>query len=244
MITGANLLFLDQLLHLLNIESSIFQMTRAYLFIIICGMGFVFLYNYFTAVLRSMGNSFTPLTFFGDFVGDQYRIGLYICSSASDGSIRSSLCHGHRAGSIGSRNCSLYTVEGKRGKYFQADAKRRERIVLYDRESVTFDKRAAVDYEFRYFDGTGPGEQLRAFRHGRICRRGKNRLLRLYARAGFRQRILHLYRSKLRRQKRRSHSRGDLKARSSRSCFLPSHLHIGVPFCKAASLDFHTSRGI
>ena len=63
MITGASLLFLDQLLHLLNIESSIFQMTRAYLFIIICGMGFVFLYNYFTAVLRSMGNSFTPLIF-------------------------------------------------------------------------------------------------------------------------------------------------------------------------------------
>lgn len=169
MITGASLLFLDQLLHLLNIESSIFQMTRAYLFIIICGMGFVFLYNYFTAVLRSMGNSFTPLYFFGDFVGDQYRIGLYICSSASDGSIRSSLCHGHRAGSIGSRNCSLYTVEGKRGKYFQADAKRRERIVLYDRESVTFDKRAAVDYEFRYFDGTGFGEQFRRDCHGWFC---------------------------------------------------------------------------
>ena len=33
------------------------------LFIIICSMGFVFLYNYFTAVLRSMGNSFTPLIF-------------------------------------------------------------------------------------------------------------------------------------------------------------------------------------
>ena len=63
MITSASLVFLDQLLYLLNIESSIFQMTRAYLFIIICGMGFVFLYNYFTAVLRSMGNSFTPLIF-------------------------------------------------------------------------------------------------------------------------------------------------------------------------------------
>lgn len=38
-------------------------MTKEYLFIIICGMGFVFFYNYFTAVLRSIGNSFTPLIF-------------------------------------------------------------------------------------------------------------------------------------------------------------------------------------
>ena len=51
MITSASLVFLDQLLYLLNIESSIFQMTRAYLFIIICGMGFVFLYNYFCLFL-------------------------------------------------------------------------------------------------------------------------------------------------------------------------------------------------
>lgn len=62
-ITGASLLCINPLLHLLNIEQSIFQMTKEYLFIIICGMGFVFFYNYFTAVLRSMGNSFTPLIF-------------------------------------------------------------------------------------------------------------------------------------------------------------------------------------
>lgn len=62
-ITGASLLCINPLLRLLNIEQSIFQMTKEYLFIIICGMGFVFFYNYFTAVLRSMGNSFTPLIF-------------------------------------------------------------------------------------------------------------------------------------------------------------------------------------
>ncbi len=44
--------------------------------------------------------------------------------------------------------------------------------------------------------------------------------------------------------KKEDRIRAGLKRGRSRSCFLPSHLHIGVPFCKAASLDFHTSRGI
>lgn len=62
-LTGLSILFLRPLLHLLNVESAVFQMTKTYLLIISCGMVFVFLYNYFTAVLRSMGNSVTPLTF-------------------------------------------------------------------------------------------------------------------------------------------------------------------------------------
>lgn len=62
-INGLSFLFIDEILRLLHIEKSIFEMTKDYLFIIFAGMFFVFLYNYFAAVLRSMGNSFIPLVF-------------------------------------------------------------------------------------------------------------------------------------------------------------------------------------
>lgn len=62
-INGLSFLFIDEILRLLHIEKGIFEMTKDYLFIIFAGMFFVFLYNYFAAVLRSMGNSFIPLVF-------------------------------------------------------------------------------------------------------------------------------------------------------------------------------------
>ena len=99
------------------------------------------------------------------------------------------------------------------------------------------DLHAAICHEFRYFDGTGPGEQLRAFRHGRICRRGKNRLPSPICPCRISATHFHLHRSKITAPKKIAFARG-LKARSEPQRFLPSHLHIGVPFCKAASLDF------
>ena len=62
-INGLSFLFVDKILRLLNIEKEIFDMTKDYLLIIFAGMFFVFLYNYFAAILRSMGNSFIPLVF-------------------------------------------------------------------------------------------------------------------------------------------------------------------------------------
>lgn len=62
-INGFSFLFIDEILQLLNIQKNIFAMTKEYLLIIFAGMFFVFLYNYFAAVLRSMGNSVIPLVF-------------------------------------------------------------------------------------------------------------------------------------------------------------------------------------
>lgn len=57
------LLFIDQILHLTKIPADIWQETRDYLQIIFYGIGFISLYNFFAAVLRSMGNSMIPLIF-------------------------------------------------------------------------------------------------------------------------------------------------------------------------------------
>ncbi len=54
---------MDLLLVFLNIPSEIHEMMREYLWIIFWGLAAVFLYNYFTALLRSIGNSMVPLLF-------------------------------------------------------------------------------------------------------------------------------------------------------------------------------------
>ncbi len=54
---------MDFLLVFLNIPSEIHEMMREYLWIIFWGLAAVFLYNYFTALLRSIGNSIVPLLF-------------------------------------------------------------------------------------------------------------------------------------------------------------------------------------
>lgn len=54
---------MDFLLVFLNIPAEIHEMMRQYLWIIFWGLAAVFLYNYFTALLRSIGNSMVPLLF-------------------------------------------------------------------------------------------------------------------------------------------------------------------------------------
>ena len=62
------------------------------------------------------------------------------------------------------------------------------------------DLRPAVGDEPGHPDGAGAGEQLRSHHHGGLCGSGQDRLLRLPAGAGFRQRLFHLHCPELRRQ--------------------------------------------
>lgn len=59
------LLGLDPILRLMQVPAELFGMMREYVHIIFCGIFFVFLYNYFSFALRSVGNSVTPLYFLG-----------------------------------------------------------------------------------------------------------------------------------------------------------------------------------
>lgn len=56
-------LFMDPLISILQIPESIRQMTEEYMSVIFAGMFFVFIYNYFANLLRSVGNSVVPLVF-------------------------------------------------------------------------------------------------------------------------------------------------------------------------------------
>lgn len=54
---------LDFILHLLQVPTGIYEMMRGYLFYIFMGIFATFLYNYFSNLLRAVGNSFVPLLF-------------------------------------------------------------------------------------------------------------------------------------------------------------------------------------
>lgn len=56
-------IFMDNILLLLNVPKEIYGLMRAYVQIIFLGIGFVFLYNFFAALLRAVGNSVIPLVF-------------------------------------------------------------------------------------------------------------------------------------------------------------------------------------
>jgi len=62
---GAVFLFMDPILRLLQVPEEIFSLMREYVWVIFCGIFFVFLYNYFAFLLRGMGNSVVPLCFLG-----------------------------------------------------------------------------------------------------------------------------------------------------------------------------------
>ena len=56
---------LHPILRILQVPAEIYELMREYVRIIFCGLIFVFLYNYFAFLLRSIGNSVAPLCFLG-----------------------------------------------------------------------------------------------------------------------------------------------------------------------------------
>lgn len=58
-----SILFIDDILTFINIPTEVFNDSKSYLQIIFYGIGFTYFYNYFSTVMRSMGNSIIPLIF-------------------------------------------------------------------------------------------------------------------------------------------------------------------------------------
>lgn len=59
------LFFLDPILSLLRVPMEVYALTRQYLTAVLWGISFTFLCNFFTSLLRAVGNSVMPLIFLG-----------------------------------------------------------------------------------------------------------------------------------------------------------------------------------
>lgn len=56
-------IFIEDILYFLQVPKEVWELMKAYLLVIFCGITATFLYNYFAALLRSVGNSVAPLIF-------------------------------------------------------------------------------------------------------------------------------------------------------------------------------------
>ena len=82
-------LFIDPIMGFLNVPEQVYGLMREYLWIIFAGIGATFLYNFFSCLLQSMGNSYL----FGNISIFKYWAGFTIGTCHSMGSGRRSHCH-------------------------------------------------------------------------------------------------------------------------------------------------------
>lgn len=133
----AALAFRPQILRLLKTPAEIMSLTSDYVRIILIGICFIFLYNYYSFMLRGLGDSVTPLVFLG--ISSAVNILLDILFVAKF--------------SMGIKGAAWATLIS------QALAFRRGHAYVFRR------LRAAVGHEFRHFDDIGAGQQFRHARY-------------------------------------------------------------------------------
>lgn len=68
---------MQAILRLLQTPPELMEMTRAYVGVVFVGLGFVFLYNFFAYLLRSLGNTTVPLVFLGISAGLNVALDLW-----------------------------------------------------------------------------------------------------------------------------------------------------------------------
>jgi putative MATE family efflux protein len=61
----ASFFFIDPIMVFLNVPGEVYELMREYLWVIFAGIGAMFLYNFFSCLLRAMGNSSVPLIYLG-----------------------------------------------------------------------------------------------------------------------------------------------------------------------------------
>lgn len=152
---------LDWIVRVLHAPDTVASLMRQYLFYIFFGILATFLYNFFANLLRAVGNSLVPLAFLAASAVLNIALDLWFVLVCRWGGNRCSSRYGDCTVCFRHRHCCVLpsAVPGIAGgapthALGSHDHPR-------DRRSVRLDLRAAVGYEFRYFDGAGTGQQLR-----------------------------------------------------------------------------------
>lgn len=237
----AAFVWLDPILRLLQVPQDIYGMMRSYLWIIFCGIVFTFIYNFYAALLRAVGDSVTPLWFLAVSVVLNIVLDLFFILQLGWGiegaAIATVIAQGAAAAGI-----LLYTCKKTSGA---AAASRRHalRTLQSERDSLFLhtDLCTAIGHEFRYPDDTRAGQQFRYSRYGGLCCRRKDRLLRIYARTGVRKCFLHFHCAEFRGETLRTYSPGCSQRVSHYGYLFAYRLRSCIRLCGTADADFRSS---
>ena len=233
--------WLDPILRLLQVPQDIYGMMRGYLWIIFCGIVFTFIYNFYAAMLRAVGDSVTPLWFLALSVALNIVLDLFFILQL-DWGIEGAAIATVMAQGVASAGIMLYTWRKRpepaaacRGHALRPWQPERDSLFLHT------DLCAAVGHEFRHPDDTGAGQQLRHGSHGRLCRCRQDRLLCIHARAGVRERLFHFHRAELRGETLRAYPPGCPQRLAYYGYLFDYRLRARVRLCRTADADFRSS---
>ena len=186
-------LFPSKFSDFMRVTGTVRALMREYLLVIFAGLPAIFLYNYYAALLRSVGDSASPLIFLAVSAVMNIGLDLWIRGRArarrgrgggGDGDLAIRLRRGHSPLTRAKKRPDLRAQRGA-GAAFAHEG---------DRQFFVADLYPAVDHESGHPHGAGAGEQLWHHGDGRLCRGGEDRRLRLSAGAGLWQRRFHLHR--------------------------------------------------
>ena len=170
-LTGVSYGLLPSILRWMRTPEDVYPMMYAYVQVILVGLPFIFLYNYFAFLLRAVGNSLVPLVFLG--VSTVLNIGLDVLLVAviPYGVAGAAAATVIAQGGGGGGHRRLYPAAGANAAPGVAGA----RACRGGDLRLCFHHRGpAVGDELRHPHGAGAGQQLRHRRHGRLCRWGEN----------------------------------------------------------------------
>ena len=163
---------LDPILTLMQIPADIYGLMRSYMGLILAGLIFVFLYNYFAFLLRSSGNSVIPLIFLG--VGTALNIGLDFFFVAKLGrGVKGAAEATVLAQAAAGLGIALYALV-KEPELNMKKMKEEGIGIRADLLKVCIDGNPAVCDEFRDTYGSGTCEQFRNIGYGGVRCRGKD----------------------------------------------------------------------
>ena len=231
LLTAVSLLGVDAIVVWMNIPVEITEMTRDYLVLVFWGIPAIALYNFFAAYLKALGNSVVPLAFLGVSTGLNIALDLLLVAVypfGASGAAAATVIAQYVSG----LGIGLYTLARDRRlrqslRRFRIRAASLREIASYS--LLTCMQQSVMNLGILMHRG-----------HGGLCRRRKDRRLRLYAGAGVRKRLLHLHRPEHGGQTAGAHPAGRPLRCADRGELLRRRVADSVVFGKAA--DFHLHR--
>ena len=183
---------LDGILWVLRVPEELKLLMKDYLVIIFLGITATFLYNYFANLLRAIGNSVVPLVFLA--VSALLNVALdLLCVIVFGWGVKGAAGATVFSQFVSGIGIGVYTLK----KFPELCPKRED--CRWDKQNLASILNLSVMtsvqqsiMNFGILMVQGPREQLWHGHYGGLCGSGEDRLLCLYAGAGFRQRLFDL----------------------------------------------------
>ena len=164
---------IEPILTFLRVPDEVRPGMRTYLLIIFAGLIATSVYNFFSCMLRALGNSSVPLIFLAVSAVLNIALDLLFVAVLPFGIAGAALAT-VLAQYVSAVGILLYVL--LRCRMWLPSKKNGVSAFHFKRDSESFfdDLHSAVGHEFRHSDGTGARQQLRSGGHGGICGRGEN----------------------------------------------------------------------